>query len=66
MKLRNAVSSDFKRPDIQIDINQAAAQFIIVKLADPSKLYCVKILLIDRFYNDGFETFVSETEVIAD
>ena len=30
-----AVSSDFKRPRIWTDINQAAMQFIIVKLTDP-------------------------------
>ena len=31
----------------------------------PSKLYFVKILLIDRFYSHVFEIFVSETEVIT-
>ena len=36
-------------------------QFIIVKLAD-----FVKILLVDRLYSNGFEIFVSETEVITD
>ena len=30
-----AVSSDFQRPRVWIDINQAAMQFIIVKLTDP-------------------------------
>ena len=31
----HAISSDFKRPRVWIDINQAGMQFIIVKLADP-------------------------------
>ena len=30
-----AVSSDFKRSRVWTDINQAAMQFIVVKLADP-------------------------------
>ena len=54
-----AVSSDFKR--IWIDINQAAMQFITVKLADPVSYTHVKILLIDRFYSHVFEIFVCES-----
>ena len=57
------VSSDFKRPRIWIDINQAAWYAINYRQAvRPAKLYFVKILLTDRFYSHGFEIFVSETE----
>ena len=54
-----AISSDCK-PRVWIDIYPSSNAIHYCHARRPSKLYFVKMLLIDRFYSHVFEIFVSE------
>ena len=55
-----AVSSYFKWPRVWIDIKPSSNAIHGYQARRPSKLYFVKIILIDPFYNHVFEIFVFE------